>query len=475
MTSVTARPTTRPIKHFTGEVVEPDHPAYNDLRTVFNGMIDRRPAAILRCASADDVVAGIRYARSAGLNISVRAGGHGVTGDAVHDDAICLDLRLINDIYVDPVARHAHVGAGVTWGALDAATQEHGLAVTGGRVRGTGVAGLTLGSGSGWLERHLGLTCDSLRAVQIVTAEGHILVASENEHPDLFWAVRGGGGNFGVVTKFEFELHPLGPAIFGGMVLHPPIGTVELVRFFRDFMHDAPPEVGAGMAFISAPDAPFVPEFARGKPAVGMVMCYAGDPATGEQVLRPLREYGPPVRDMVGTLNYTDLQGLLEVGNTHGRLNYWKADFLGELPDEAVDTLVQHTSRVTSPLSQTILMPLGGRVAEIPEDAMAFGQRRAAFNMHILSMWDDPADSDRHIQWTRDFHAAMRAHATGGAYLNFVGHEGQGQVRAAFGDAKYERLRQIKAIYDPENVFHLNQNIPPAEHTPSPNGTAEHR
>jgi FAD/FMN-containing dehydrogenase len=448
---------------FRGDVVRPGDPDYDALRRVFNGMIDRRPAIIARCSSTADVVAALAYARSNDLVVSVRAGGHGVTGDAVCDSGVCIDLRPMNGVQVDPEQRVAVVDGGADWGGFDAAAQEHGLAVTGGRVPDTGVAGLTLGSGSGWLERKLGLTCDSLLAVELVTASGDVIVASETERPDLFWGVRGGGGNFGVVTKFTFRLHPVGPTVVGGMLLHPGFRAREVTRHFRDFMAAAPEDVGAGLAYICAPDAPFVPEFARGMPMVGIIVCYAGPLERADEVLEPLRAFGPPIQDFVGPMPYAAVQKLLEPGSQHGKENYWKADFLADLPDEAIDTLVEHTQRVPSKLSQTVLMPLGGAIARVPEDAMAFGQRSAAWNLHILSMWDDPTDADRQVTWTRELHSAMRPYATGGAYLNFIGNEGNARVRAAFGDEKYARLVALKRRYDPQNVFHMNQNIPPED------------
>ncbi|MFD7668960.1 methyltransferase [Streptomyces sp. NPDC059788] len=444
-----------------GSVVRPGDQHYDEYRRVFNGMIDRRPRLILRCAAPSDVTVGIAYAREQNLPLSVRAGGHGVTGDAVLDDAVCLDLRPMNAITVDPERRRAFVQAGANWGEFDAAAQKFGLAVTGGRIRGTGVAGLTLGSGSGWLERKAGLTCDSLLSVEIVTADGELRTASQEENPELFWGVRGGGGNFGVVTRFEFQLHPVGPQVLGGLVMYPPFRVNELVQHFRDFMATAPDEVGAGLAFISAPDEPFVPEFARGKPVVGAVLAYFGPVEEGEEVLRPMREFGPPVNDMVAPIAYTDLQGLLEPGNREGLQNYWKAEFLAELPDEAIDQIVRFTQSVPSRFTQTILMPLGGALSRVDNDAMAFGQREAPFNLHVLSMWEDPADSDRQISWTREFHRAIEPYSTGGAYLNFIGKEGGNRIRSAFGPEKYERLVALKRRYDPENIFAGNQNIPP--------------
>ncbi|SEM92474.1 methyltransferase [Nonomuraea pusilla] len=444
-----------------GSVVRPGDPHYDEYRKVFNGMIDRRPSLIVRCASPADVAEGIAHARRHGLPLSVRSGGHGVTGDAVLDDSVCLDLRPMNSVTIDPDRRRALVGGGANWGEFDAAAQEYGLAVTGGRIRSTGVAGLTLGSGSGWLERKFGLTCDSLLSVELVTADGDVLRASETENSELFWGVRGGGGNFGVVTTFEFQLHPVGPQVLGGLVMYPPFQVADLIRQFRDFMATAPDEVGGALAFISAPDEPFVPEFARGKPVVGATLAYFGPIEEGIEVLRPMREFGPPVRDMVAPIAYTDLQGLLEPSNHEGMQNYWKAEFLAELPDEAIDHIVRFTQTVPSRLTQTLLMPLGGALARVDNNAMAFGQREAPFNIHIMSMWEDAADTERQISWTREFHRAVQPYSTGGAYLNFIGNEGGDRIKAAFGPEKYERLVRLKRRYDPSNVFAGNQNIPP--------------
>lgn len=450
-----------------GTVVRPGDLSYDELRRVFNGMIDRKPALIARCTSAADVVEALAYARREGLEVSVRAGGHGVTGSAVIDGALCIDVRPMKKITLDAERGRVVAEAGVNWGELDAATQTIGKAVTGGRVRDTGIAGLILGSGSGWLERKLGFTCDSLLSVEIVIAGGKVLIASETENADLFWGVRGGGGNFGIVTKFELQLHDVGPQVYGGMVLYPPFQSVELVRRFRDFMTNAPDEVGGGMAFISAPDAPFVPEFARGRPVISCVLAYFGDPANAEEALRPMREFGPPVKDMVGPISYVDLQGLLEPGNHSGMQNYWKAELLRELPDAAIEQIVRYHQAVPSRFTQAILMPMGGALARVDDDAMAFGQRDAPFNFHILSIWDDRADSARQIQWTRDLHAAIHPYSTGGAFLNFVGDEGAPRVKAAFGPKKWSRLVALKRQYDPKNVFRHNQNIPPHDGAPA--------
>ncbi|MGH2900501.1 MAG: FAD-binding oxidoreductase, partial [Solirubrobacteraceae bacterium] len=344
---------------------------------------------------------------------------------------------------------------------VDAATQEHGLAVTGGRVPSTGVAGLTLGSGSGWLERRFGLTCDSLLACEVVTAAGGVVTASADENAELFWGLRGGGGNFGVVTSFTFALHELPPLLYAGMIMHPAERGAELLRVFRDFMATAPDEAGGAVAFISAPPADFVPEPVRGKPVVGLVVCYVGDPAEGEEVMRPLVEFGPPAVTMVQPMPYLALQGLLEPSAPAGMQNYWCADFC-ELPDEATDIFAAHGNAHISPLAQALVVPGGGAIARVPDDAMAFGQRSAPFNIHLLTMWPDPADSEPNIAWTREFAAAMKPYAHGGAYLNFIGDEGGGRVREAFGPEKYARLEALKDRYDPGNIFRLNQNIPPS-------------
>jgi FAD/FMN-containing dehydrogenase len=446
---------------FNGEVLRPDDAGYDDARKVFNGMIDRRPALIARCADADDVVAAVNLAREHDLPLSVYGGGHGVTGSAVVDAGICVDLRGMHAVEVDPDAAKARVGGGAIWGEVDAATQEHGLAITGGRVSGTGVGGLTLGSGSGWLDRKLGFTCDNLIAAEVVTADGSKVTASEAENSELFWGLRGGGGNFGVVTAFHFRLHPVGPIVLGGMLMYPAEMAGDLTRFFRDFMLEAPDEVGTGLAFISAPPLDFVPEPVRGKPVVGVVVCYSGPPEEGEEVMRPLREFGPPALDMVQPMPYTAVQQLLDPPNVKGMQNYWTADFLADLPDEAVDVLVGHATNPVSPMSQVILVPGGGAVARVDEEATAFGQRKAPWNVHYLSMWPDPADTEQNIAFTRGLATAMKPWTTGRAYLNFIGDEGIGRVEAAFGTEKYERLQALKDEWDPENLFRHNQNIPP--------------
>jgi FAD/FMN-containing dehydrogenase len=447
---------------FSGELIHPGDAGYDEARAVFNAMIDRRPALIARCANADDVVATVQLARRENLPMSVYGGGHGVTGAAVVDAGIVCDLRGMKGITVDADARTVRAEAGVNWGEFDAATTAHGLAVTGGRVPSTGIGGLALGSGSGWFERKFGFTCDNLLSAEVVTADGRKVTASPGENPELFWGLRGGGGNFGVVTEFHLQLHPIPPEILAGILMYPAPMAADVTRFWRDFMLDAPDEVGGAVAYITAPPLDFVPEPVRGQPVVGVVLGYMGAPEEGAEVLRPMREFGPPGVDMMGPMPYTAMQQLIEPANQHGFFNYWTADFLAELPDKAVDVLVEHAMQPVSPMSQMLLVPGGGAIARMPEDDTAFGQRNAPWNTHFLSMWADPADTERNIAYTREIADAMNPWATGRAYLNFIGEEGTARVEAAFGPEKYRRLQALKKVWDPDNFFSHNQNIAPA-------------
>ncbi|HVQ87843.1 MAG TPA: FAD-binding oxidoreductase [Actinomycetes bacterium] len=447
---------------FHGRLIHPGDATYDESRSVFNALIDRSPAVIARCHDVSDVVTAVRAARAKELPLSVYGGGHGVTGSAVIDAGICIDMRDLDAISVNAAEQTAVVGAGCTWGQVDAATQEHGLAVTGGRVSSTGVAGLTLGSGSGWLERKLGFTCDNLLSVQVVTADARVVTASETENADLFWALRGGGGNFGIATEFTFRVSPIGPIVLGGLLLYPAAMATDVVRHWRDFMMDAPDEVGSGLAFITAPPADFVPEPARGKPVIGIIICYAGDIEAGQKVLAPLLEFGPPAVNMVQPMPYVAVQQMIDHGNEKGANNYWSGDFIAELPDKAVDALIDVATVPVSPMTQVILVRGGGAIARVAEDDTAFGQRDAAWNIHYLSMWTDDADTDKNIAYTRELVASLKPWTTGRLYLNFIGDEGPGRVAAAFGPEKFEKLQQLKAKWDPDNLFRNNQNIPPA-------------
>jgi len=447
---------------FRGEIVGREHTGYAELRKVFNGMIDRRPALIARCTDARDVSAAVNFARDSELPVSVYGGGHNVTGNAVCDDGVTIDLRPMKGIEVDPLARTCRAEAGLTWGELDAATQEHGLAVTGGRVSTTGLGGLVLGGGSGWIERKCGYSVDNLVSVEIVTADGRILTASESENPDLFWGTRGGGGNFGVVTSFELRLHPIGPTILGGMLMYPASMAAAVLRNFRDAMAVAPDEVGSGVALLTAPPEEFVPEPLRGQPAVGVIVCYAGPVEEGEDALRPLRNFGPAAIDTVGPIPYLTLQQLIDPGYPAGMRNYWTGDFLTGLPDEAIEVMCGLHLSKPSPLTQILTLPGGGTSAQVPDGTMAIGQRQAPFNIHITSLWPDPAGDDANIAWTRELSVAIKRFTTGRVYVNFIGDEGEHRVVAAFGREGYARLQALKDRYDPDNLFRNNQNIKPS-------------
>jgi len=448
---------------FTGELVMPEDAAYDEARSIFNAMIDRRPAVIARCAKTTDVVAAVNAACESKLPLSVLGGGHAVTGAGLIDDGICIDLRTLDAIAVDDVARVVRVGGGCRWGALDAATQEHGLAVTGGRVSTTGVGGLTLGSGSGWLERKFGFACDNLLSCEVVTADGKVVTASNSDNPDLFWALRGGGGNFGVVTEFTFQLHQVGPMMLAGLLVYPAPMAADVAKHWRDFMSTAPNEVASGLAFITAPPLEFVPEPARGQQVLGVVVLYVGDMDEGRQVLTPLLDYGPPAVNLVQPMPYLALQQLIDEANPPGRLNYWTADFLAELPDKAIDELVELAARPVSPFTQLLLVAGGGAISEVDDEATAFGQRDAPWNVHWLSAWENEADSEKNIAYTREVAAALKPWTTGKVYLNYIGEEGSERVASSFGPEKYARLRQIKKVWDPTNLFSQNQNIPPAD------------
>jgi FAD/FMN-containing dehydrogenase len=446
---------------FQGQLFHPGEEGYDEARAVFNGMIDRHPVLVARCANQDDVVAAVNLARTQGVGLSVYGGGHAVTGSAVVDGGICVDLRGMKGISVDPRTQTARAEGGLTWGEFDAATTEHGLAVTGGRVTSTGIAGLALGSGSGWIERKFGFTCDNLLQAEVVTADGRTVVASATENPDLFWGLRGGGGNFGIVTAFHFQLHPIPPLLLGGMLIWPAAVGRDLVRFYRDFMLGAPDEVGGGIAFITAPPAPFVPPEVQGHPVIGMVVTYCGDPDEGARVVAPLREFGPPAVDLLEPMPYAAIQQLLEESVPHGMQNYWTADFYDALPDDAIDILVERATKPVSPLTQVLVVPGGGAISRVPEDAMAFGQRHSQWNIHYLSMWPDPADSVANIEYTKSISGAMKPFAAGGVYLNFIGDEGEERVESGFGPGKYGKLQALKREWDPDNLFCHNQNIKP--------------
>ncbi|MFN2615636.1 MAG: FAD-binding oxidoreductase [Thermoleophilaceae bacterium] len=448
---------------FTGELIRPEDPGYDGARALFNGRIDKRPALIARCTGPADVQSALAYARENDLEVAVRGGGHSAAGHSCCDDGIVIDTGPMKSVDIDVEGRTGRFGAGLNWGEFDAATQEHGLGLAGGRVTHTGIAGLTLGSGSGWIDRKCGPTCDNLISAEVVTADGRVLRASADENDDLFWGLRGGGGNFGVVTEFEFRLHEVGPIVYAGMILHPRSEARELARFYRDFMEEAPEEIGGGLALVTAPPEEFVPEEARGKPAVALILVYVGDVEAGEEALRPLTEWGDPWVKMVQPMPYVAVQQLIDAGNPWGINEYFKADYLAELPDEAIDVAVDKAEEMRSPFTALIFAPLGGAVGRVDRSSMALELPDAKWLYFCLPLWMDPSFEEQEIAWGRSFMETMRPWAAGKAPPNFINVDDRAdRLRASYGEEKYERLVALKDKYDPENVFALNQNIPPS-------------
>jgi FAD/FMN-containing dehydrogenase len=449
---------------FRGDVVTPSDEAYGDARRVWNGMIDRYPAVIARCTNAADVAAAIALAREHDAPLAVRGGGHSAPGFGVCDGGVVIDLSRMRVVDVDPLARRATAGGGATWADVDTATQPHGLAVTGGLVTHTGIGGLTLGGGIGHLMRRCGLTCDNFMAAELVTADGKTMRVSEDDAPDLLWGLRGGGGNFGVVTRFEYRLHQVGPKVLAGAVMYPLHEAREVLRFYSQWSANLPDAMTTVVALRSAPAAPFLPPEIHGEPVVAIVACWSGPLEEGERVLEPLRRFRPPLVDLIALKPYLEHQHMFDATAPHGRQNYKKNANLTGLSDAAIDILIEHARRRTSALSVTNVFQLGGAVSRVAEDATAYSDRGAVFNVDLNAQWidaDDPRAAE-HMQWVRDFHAALQPFATGGAYVNFLmGDEGHDRVRAIYGDAKHDRLIELKRRYDPDNVFRLNQNIRP--------------
>jgi FAD/FMN-containing dehydrogenase len=447
---------------FSGELITPDDPRYDVSRGVFNAMIDRRPALIARCATAADVAAAVDFARETGLAPAVRGGGHSVAGHGVCDDGVVIDLSGLKGIEIDPAGKTARVGGGVLWGELDAATQEHGLHTPGGRVTTTGVGGFTTGGGYGWTSSKYGLACDNLVSAEVVLADGSVVRASEDEHTDLFWGLRGAGGNFGVVTEFEFRLHELGPIVQAGLALWPLERAPELMRAWRDYADAAPDEISTACVVVTAPPTDFVPDALKGRPALGIAVLYVGDADEGAAAVQPLKELGPVV-DHIGAMPYTAFQAALDPMAPPGLRSYWRGEYLRSLPDGAIDTFLAQGGQLVAaaaPFTQAVVFRIGQAVNEMPEDATAFSHRDADYLFHPIVVWGDPADDERLIAAGRAFAQTMRPFDTGGAYLNFTPEADR--VRDAYGTATYERLVAVKNAYDPENFFRLNQNIAPS-------------
>ncbi|MGY4154634.1 FAD/FMN-containing dehydrogenase [Bradyrhizobium sp. USDA 4461] len=433
-----------------GEVIVPGDVAYHQARKVWNGMIDRRPAAVIYCAGADDVVAAVNFARSRSVPVAVRAGGHNIGGASVCDHGLVIDLSRMKQITVDPVRRIARAEAGLNLGEFDTATQTHGLATTMGVNADTGIAGLTLGGGFGKLGRKHGLACDNLVSAELVTADGRLLRASATEHPDLFWAIRGGGGNFGIVTTFEYRLFPVGPMLLAGSVVYPYDRAREAMRFYHGFAKSAPDALSLDAGLATTP---------TGERVFSVSACYIGSIEEGERVVKPLRTYGAPIQDQITQRSYLDIQSAGDAIFPRGRRYYWKAQFLRELSDAAIDTLLAAYA-TAPPDSLLVLQQVGGAIARVPVDATPYANRDALYDCFPISIWDDPAEDATRIRWARDLWDAMRGFSTGGVYANNLGDEGTERIEAAFG-ANYARLLSLKTKYDPTNFFRSNQNIKP--------------
>ena len=446
--------------HVRGEVITPDNESYEEARTVHNGMIDRRPRAVVRCADVTDVRAVVRVAGEEGLDLAVRGGGHSVPGFGTADDALVADLSAMTGVRVDPAARTARIEGGGTWGDLDHATHGFGLATTGGIISTTGVGGLTLGGGIGHLVRGCGLSCDNLLSADVVTADGELVTASEDQHPDLFWALRGGGGNFGVATSLEFRLHPVA-TIYGGPIFYPLEHARHVLEFYDDFIAKAPEQLGAFFAFQIAPPLPFIPEDRHGETMCAIVACWSGAVEEGEPALAPtLEDAGPVVAHHVGPMPYPALNSAFDGLYPDGLQHYWKANFARELTPGAIEAHLEHGPRVPSVHSSMHIYPMDGAVDRVPADATAFAHRDARYAIVIAGMWPDAADNEANTRWVRDYYAATAPHSEDGGYVNFMAGDDQHRIRANYGD-NYDRLAAIKETYDPNNLFHLNQNILP--------------
>ena len=446
-----------------GELLLPGSDGYDDTRTIWNAMIDKRPALIARCSGTADVIAAVKFAREYNLLLSVRGGGHNIAGTALCDDGLTIDLSGMKGLHVDLKTHKVRAQPGCKLGDLDRETQIFGLAVPAGIVTDTGIAGLTLGGGFGWLTRRFGYTCDNLVSADVVTADGSFLKASEKENSDLFWGLRGGGGNFGIVTSFEYQAYPVGPQVTAGMVIHPIDRAREVVGFFREFSANAPEELCCVLILRLAPPAPFLSKDVHGKPIVAIAVCHSGSLEDGERAVRPLKELGNPLADIIAPKPFAVHQTLFDVAMAPGRHYYWKSHYLPEFLEAAGGVLMDHAAKITSPHSSIFLFQLGGALARFGETDTPAGNRNAAYVLNVAASWEDPAQADEHIAWSRECWSAMQQFSTGGVNVNFLtGEEGDKRIRAAYGEANYERLVELKNKYDPQNMFRLNQNIPPS-------------
>ena len=442
-----------------GRVIGPDEPEYDEARTVYNAMIDRRPAVVVRAETVDDVVAAVTHAREHGVPIAVRGGGHSVPGFGTVDDGVVIDLSGMRAVTVDPAAMTARAQGGATWGDFNDATNAHGLATTGGIISTTGVGGLSLGGGIGYLARGAGLSCDNLVSAEVVTADGRTLMASANEHEDLYWALRGGGGNFGVATSLEFRLHPVAD-IYGGPMFFEVADAGDVLRWFREFISDAPEEFGGFPAWQIAPPLPFVPEDRHGDTFLAFVACWAGPIEQGEQMLKPLHDVAPVVAEHVGPMPYPALNSAFDGLVPPGLQHYWKANFVNELTDDAIAAHLKHGPDVPVVNSTVHIYPINGACHRVASDETAFAYRDANFATVIAGMWPDAADNEKNTAWVRDYYDATAPLSEEGGYVNFMAGDDQDRIRANYG-GNYDRLVEVKRVYDPENLFRVNQNIAP--------------
>jgi FAD/FMN-containing dehydrogenase len=437
-----------------GAALLPGEDEYDAARKIYNAMIDRRPAAIVRCSGVDDVVCAVNFARNNGLLVSVRGGGHNVSGNAVCDGGLMIDLSPMKSVRVDPQGKTVRAEPGVIWGEFDRETQAFGLATTGGLVSTTGIAGLTLGGGLGWLMGSHGLASDNLISVDVVTADGQLLTASKSLNEDLFWGLRGGGGNFGIGASFEFQLHRVGPML-GGTLIYRLDKAAETIKFYDDFTRTCPDELGTFVAFVTSP---------QGERVMVIFICYNGAVEAGERILKPLRQFGPPLADMVGPMPYVQVQRMMDDGFPAGRHNYWKSNFLKGLDEDGIRIIVDHIAKVPSPYSAVAIEQFSGAVNRTGINDTAFNHRNARYNLLIIGMWSDPAAKAANVKWVRNLWDAMEPYSSGGVYVNYLGQEadeGAERIKSAYGPEKYARLVALKDKYDPTNLFRLNQNIRP--------------
>lgn len=448
-------------EEISGGLVLPDSSSYDEARTVWNGMIDKHPAVIARCGNSTDVLRAVKYGREEGIPIAIRGNGHNIAGSAVCDEGIVIDLSAMKAIRIDPEKRRAYVEPGVTLGELDAATAAYDLATPTGINSTTGIAGLTLGGGFGWLSRKFGMTVDNLVAAEVVTADGELLRASANENPDLLWALQGGGGNFGVVTKFEFALHKVGPDLLCGVIAFPGDQARQVYEQFRAYTATLPDEFALWAVLRKAPPLPFLKEEDHGRLSLLLPMCFCGDSATGEKLVEPIREFGDVLGEHVGVQPFVNWQQAFDPLLTKGARNYWKSHNFTELPDGAIDTVIHFGNNLPTPECEIFLAQLGGQTSQVPSDATAYSHRDTQYVLNVHCRWQDPADDARCIAWARDFFSATAPFARGGVYSNFMSADETERVSAAFG-SNYELLEKLKARFDPENVFRNNINIKPA-------------